>query len=410
MLPRQLVALALAALILAGCSREPSIEAMPFPGGAGSAQARLTVDADGAPVLSWLEPAGDAHLLRYARLSADGVGEIHDVVSSERMFINWADFPSVTPITDELWFAHWLRKRETGFAYDVATLISTDSGLSWTEAEQMNEDTTEAEHGFVSVFPWEERASAFWLDGRALANWSFDEPDALLGVSLRQARYDAAGRVVDRQIVDDLVCDCCQPDVAVSNAGPVVIYRDRTEDEIRDVKVRRYRDGAWSDPIEVGQEGWHFEACPVNGPVIAADDERVAAVWFTAANSRSRVRFTRSDDGGENFSEPVDIETLGALGQPGVVLDADGRAVVSWWRRSPESGIDLMLRSVDRNGEMSEPLLIAHETIGQAIDVPQLALRGKQGLLTRVFGKQYVLAWTTLEGDGSVRIALVDFG
>jgi hypothetical protein len=262
----------------------------------------------------------------------------------------------------------------------------------------MNEDTADVEHGFVSVLGTPEGITAFWLDSRELANWSFDEPDALLGVSLREARYRDDGSVASRSIVDDLVCDCCQPDVAMTAAGPVIIYRNRTPEEIRDVVVRRFRDGAWSEPLDLGNENWFIEGCPVNGPVIAAHDDDVVAAWFTAADGQSRVRFARSTDSGKSFAAPVDVDATGSLGQAGIVIDDDGRSVVSWWRRGREGGIDLLARGYEPDGTAGPTVRVAHEAIGQAIDVPQL-VRGENG---------YLVAWTTLDGDGTVRLARLE--
>jgi hypothetical protein len=385
---------------VAGCAPAPEPQAvrLAFPGAAGSAQPRLTQHPDGDPVLSWLEPDGDAHVLRYARYRAGQLQAPREVARSDRMFVNWADFPSVTPITDDLWFAHWLRLKAGSYTYDIATSISVDGGLSWSAAEQMNEDETEAEHGFVSVFPWDDRIAAFWLDGRELANWSFDEPDALLGVSLRLARYDANGTVTEREVTDELVCDCCQPDVAVAGGIPVVAYRDRTEEEIRDVVVRRFIDGAWSEAVSLGNEQWYLEGCPVNGPAIAARGSELAVAWFTAADNQARVRIAQSHDAGVSFDPVIDADTRGSLGQTGLVVDDDGRALLSWWRRGQMGGIDLMVRAYARDGKPGEEILVAHEDIGQAIDVPQLIAAGKD----------YLVAWTTLDDEGAVRLASLE--
>jgi hypothetical protein len=244
------------------------------------------------------------------------------------------------------------------------------------------------------VFRWDRQIAAFWLDGRDLADWSLDNSDALLGTSLRLANYSDAGAVTGRRIVDELVCDCCQPDVAMTEAGPIVIYRDRTENEIRDVVVRRYRDDAWSEAVNLGKENWFIEGCPVNGPVIAARGRDVVAAWFTAADGSARLRFARSIDAGASFAPAINVDNRGTLGQPAIVLDDDGRALVSWWHRGIQGGIDLMVRSYDRDGTASAEHLIAHELIGQAIDVPQMIAAGDG----------YLIAWSTLDGDGTVRL------
>ena len=39
--------------------------------------------------------------------------------------------------------------------------------------------------------------------------------------------------------IDARVCDCCQTDAAMTSEGAVLIYRDRSDDEIRDLLRRR---------------------------------------------------------------------------------------------------------------------------------------------------------------------------
>jgi hypothetical protein len=178
----------------------------------------------------------------------------------------------------------------------------------------------------------------------------------------------------------------------------VVVYRDRTEQDIRDVVLRRYVDGAWAPPVNLGNEGWYLEGCPVNGPTVAASGAELAVAWFTAADSQARVRLVQSHDAGASFSPVIDVDGRGSLGQTGVVVDDEGRAIVSWWRRGQMGGIDLMVRAYSSEGTPDAEVLVAHEDIGQAIDVPQL-IGVDDGFL---------IAWTTLDGDGSVRLARLE--
>jgi hypothetical protein len=394
------------AAALAGCSPEPpaataafSIRAVPFPGGAGSAQARLALRPDGGPLLSWLEPTDEGAVLRYATFDGGALSSPHEVTRGSDLFVNWADLPSVQPVTADVWAAHWLRfAPDSAGAYHVATAVSADAGRTWSEPIQLNDDDALAEHGFVELFAWDGAIGAFWLDGRELAEWSFDEPDKLLGTSLRLARLDRTGAIVAREIVDELVCDCCQPDLAMTAAGPIVAYRDRTPDEIRDIVVRRYSDGVWSEPIAVAADGWHIEGCPVNGPAIAAAGDGVAVAWFTAAGNDPRVRFARSSDGARSFAPAVDIDGAGSFGQVGLLLERDGRALVTWWRRAAGGGLDLTARTVGADGTLGELHTLAHSAEFQPVDVPQLIAAGDDALV----------AWTTLSAGGAVHALLFD--
>jgi hypothetical protein len=373
------------------------VRAVAFPGAAGSAQPRLTTRSDGLAVLSWLEPTDDGVALRYATFDGDAFSAPREIVRGADLMANWADLPSVQPITAEVWAAHWLRSDpQAPGAYHIATAVSNDAGVTWSAPVQLNDDSAAAEHGFVDLFAWNGAIGAFWLDGRQLAEWSFDEPDKLLGTSLRLAALDYSGNVTAREIVDELVCDCCQPDRAMASAGPVVAYRDRTPEEIRDIVVRRNVGGAWQEAVAAGVDGWEIEGCPVNGPAIAAAGDRVAVAWFTAAGNTPRVRFAWSADGGASFERAFDLDGAGSFGQVGLVLGDDGAAKVTWWRAARSGGTDLVLRTVAPDGSVNEARVLAHSAAAQPVDVPQIAKVG-DGVL---------VAWTSLDGDGTVHVLL----
>jgi hypothetical protein len=401
---RHTLALAAAAALLTGCDTSGSgsatfaVRSIEFPGAAGSGQPRFA--PDGAEVVvSWLEPAGDGHALRYARFENGAFSAPRTVVSGTNLLVNWADLPSVRPIAGELWAAHWLTlDADAPGAYHIATAVSRDGGRTFGAPRQLNDDSTAAEHGFVELFPLGGAIGAFWLDGRQLAEWSFDEPDKLLGTSLRVARLDESGAIDSREIVDEIVCDCCQPDVAFASAGPIVAYRDRTAEEIRDIVVRRHEAGVWLDAVIVAEDNWRIEGCPVNGPAIAAAGEHLAVAWFTAAGEEPRVRFARSTDGARSFARAIDLDGAGSFGQVGLLLDQDGAAIVSWWRRAASGGLELVARRVHGDDTLGELRVLAESGEGQPVDVPQIAA-AEGGVL---------VAWTSLSGSGAVHTLLVD--
>jgi len=400
--------LAVAAVALAGCGRAaddhsthasdgPTIRLIDVGAQAGSGEPQI-VATDAGVVLSWLEASDDRTALRFAALADGAWSSARTVTSGTGLFANWADVPSVVPITSQIWAAHWLALVADSLgAYDVAAAVSRDAGKSFGAPVLLNDDGTETEHGFATLFPWDGDIGAVWLDGRQLAEWSFDEPDAFLGVSLRYARLAYSGEVLERGEIDDLVCDCCQTDVALAPTGPIVIYRDRTPEEVRDVAVRRFANGRWLDPVGIGAEGWHIEGCPVNGPAIAATGNDVVGVWFTAADGKARVRLARSTDGGESFAPALDVDAEGALGQADVELLDDATAVVSWWRRAPGGRTALALRTVGADGTLGAIMTVAEKATPQPLDVPEMA-RTRDGV---------VIAWTGSGDPGRVVTALV---
>lgn len=361
-------------------------------GGEGSGQPRMTAMPDGTPVLSWIEPAEDGEALRYAALRDGAWSEPVTVVERPDLFVNWADLPSVVRLGDDRWVAHFLVLRPDHYAaYDIEYVTSVD-GRNWSEPARLNDDSAEAEHGFVTLFDWDGDTGAVWLDGRNLAG-PVPEPgdDADLpppGVELRYARLAPNGDVLARGVVDELACDCCKTGVAVTRSGPVLTYRDRTPDEIRDVVVRRLDGGAFGAPQVLGEDGWRIEGCPVNGPAVAASGDSVAVAWFTGAGGSPRVQLAWSDDAGRTFGSAVEVDAAGSFGQADVALLDAGTAVVSWWRRGTEGGIVLAARRVARDGALGPVREITRADLGQPLDTPQLE-RAPGGL---------VFAWTAF-GD-----------
>jgi len=402
--PRWAAGISVVAILCAGCS-EPAIDALQSiasPAAPGSAEPHLARDHDGTVVLSWLEPDGDNVALRYSTLDATGWRARHTVARGDNWFVNWADFPSVVPISKDLWAAHWLAKSAGGtYAYDVNMALSTDAGRSWGKPFSPHTDGTRTEHGFVSLFPWQSGVGALWLDGR---NTQADQADrhsedhASGGMTLRSAVITPDAAAPEGQLVDDLVCDCCQTDVALSTRGPVAVYRNRTAEETRDIYVSRVIDGQWQTGQAVANDGWTISGCPVNGPAIAAAGDDVAVAWFTAANDIARVQMVRSIDGAESFSAPIEIDSEHPVGRVDIELLADGTAVVSWLRKGESQRGALSIRSVSTAGTVGPVHTIAELATARTSGFPQM-IGESDGL---------VFAWTdTSEEDDVVHTARI---
>ena len=202
--------------------------ALRTPAAPGSGEPRLTASPDGEVVLSWLEPNAEDYELKYSLLGTGGGAPLRRSRAVANFVVNPADFPSVNPITEELWAAHWLVSSPTSpFAYDIAIATSRDGGRHWGEPRLLNDDGTDAEHGFVTLFAWDGDVGAVWLDGRELAEFHDQDPTAPeletapVGTNLRFARLDADATVIEQGVVDRLACDCCQTAVVVTERGPL---------------------------------------------------------------------------------------------------------------------------------------------------------------------------------------------
>ncbi len=381
-------------LLAHGCSQPTSSSVAPTL--IGSQLPHLSRHPDGGAVMSWVEPVGAGHRLQYAHFTNGAWSTAHTVVSGEDWFVNWADFPSVEALGKDLWGAHWLvRSGWQTYAYDVAVSISTDAGRSWSNSIIPHDDNTPTEHGFVSLYPQGESLGLVWLDGRkTIASAAGDVAPEDIGMTLRSARLTRDGEVTEALLIDGLVCDCCQTDVAISSQGPIVVYRDRSPEEIRDISVARFRDGSWSEAKTISDDNWQVYGCPVNGPAIDVAGDIVAVAWHTQADNQPRVRFARSIGPSDEFGAPIDIDDTRALGRVDVLVDELGEGQVSWLRQGEDNMAELCVRSVSPDGELGQIRVITEIPATRPSGFPQMQ---------RV-GNQILFAWTEVR-DGEFQIA-----
>ena len=107
-------------------------------------------------------------------------------------------------------------------------------------------------------------------------------------MTLRAAIVSERGEVSKDILLDNRSCDCCQTTAAITTNGPVVIYRDRSEEEIRDISIVRQVEGKWTAPKVIHSDNWQINGCPVNGPKVASLGNNLAVAWFTAAGDQPK--------------------------------------------------------------------------------------------------------------------------
>jgi hypothetical protein len=400
--------LVLPLLVLAGCSAdhdaappplpEPQRIAVPAPPGATLPFA----SARGNRLLmSWVEPDSSGHALRFA--AWDGRwSEPSTIAQGADWFVNWADFPSVVELPDGRLVAHWLQRSGPGrYSYDVLLTWSDDAGASWTPAIRPHRDGTETEHGFVSLFAVGNDLGIVWLDGRRFQGSSHAEShdghgDATSEMMVRFTTLGRDGELGPDTALDDRACDCCQTAVAQTSAGPVVFYRDRSPDEIRDIAVTRLVAGRWTPPQPLHPDGWHINGCPVNGPAAAASDHSVAVAWFTAADDSPRVNVAFSHDAGASFGAPLRVDEGNPLGRVDLLLLAPDRALVVWLEHAG-SGAELRGRIVDASARAGPSRSLAATSSLRASGFPRMARHGSDVLLF----------WTEPGDPSHIRAALL---
>ena len=369
--------------LLAGCG-EPMVSAIATPSGVNSSAPNVGTDSTGNPILSWQRKEGDVTILEYSMFSKGSWSVPTEVARGKNWFVNWADIPAVQPVTKSFWAAHYLERTPGGkYAYDVKVRLSNDGGRKWQDAGSPHQDGTFTEHGFVSLYADKDRLGLVWLDGRETSPLASHENDHAGhgGMTLRSASMDQEGRYSDRQQIDELVCDCCQTAALVVNDNPLVVYRDRTESERRDIASSRLYQGVWTTPLPIGNDGWQINACPVNGPSLVEEEGQVAAVWFSGANGEKSVFMARSNNGGKSFDKKIQINVAPALGRIASAIYPDQSVLVVWLRKDKTGEADLVGRYISPENQLGEVLELVEVSPTRSSGFPKLVLSKSETIL-----------------------------
>lgn len=366
-------------------STEPTaVNYMSTPAKSPSSVPYLFTDKNGITYLSWIEKADTVSLFKFSRLQANQWSEPQLIASGSTWFVNWADYPMIATDGDNNFLSHVLDKSGEGtYSYDVKMFTSTDKGNSWKTPFVLHDDGKEAEHGFVTLVPYEDKMFVSWLDGRnSVTEGNHDAMDHgghHGAMTLRAAFVDYSGNKINEWELDNKTCDCCQTTAVITDNGPVVIYRDRSDEEIRDISIVRLIDGNWTKPQPIFKDNWRISGCPVNGPRASAIGNNMSIAWFSAPEGKSHVNVIFSKDGGATFSEPVRVDEGKSNGRVDVVQTDENSCMVSWM----EDG-NIRAAKVNYNGSKDSPITIASSSEVRSTGFPQMTLAGKE----------LIFAWT----------------
>jgi hypothetical protein len=219
-------------------------------------------------------------------------------------------------------------------------------------------------------------------------------------MTLRSAEVTSRGEVANGRVIDDAVCDCCQTDLTTIEEGYLAVYRDRSEEEIRDIKIARYSSetGEWSEPKAVHNDGWQIQACPVNGPRIVSNGNNVAVAWYTEADGSPAIYLSKSTDKGETFDEPILVagDSVQPAGRVDLLMTDDGRTFVSWLQADAGNGY-VILTEVESDGTVGNQVHAGTTSSSRSSGFPRIVQQNNSILV----------AWTQTEPFIRVRTAMV---
>ena len=345
------------------------------------------VCVEGALSLSCLSSnEGNKSTLNFSQLKEGKWTNTQTMATGSNWFVNWADFPAHA-INENLILSSYLKKSDSGtYTYDVILSLQKLSGEKVKEDFLLNTDCVKADHGFVSIIPNHNQGFFItWLDGRNTVDNDLDGYHKPM--TIRFAEITNKGDIIDESELDSATCDCCQTSIAVTNKGPVVVYRDRSDKEVRDIYIARKINGIWGVPTPIHNDGWEINGCPVNGPKVASNSNNLAISWFTVSNEKPTVNLSFSKSNGASFGTLIKINDDDAIGRVDVAFLNPQEVLVSYIE-GDDVGTYLRIKKVSIDGKVSAPITISKIDGGRNSGVPQL----------EILDNEAFIVWTVLKG------------
>lgn len=356
-------------------------------------QPSVTLEPERGFVVTWQSSRDGITSLHWLTLDREGRSTGEGLIAEgKNWFVNWADTPSLTVLDNGDWVAFWLERNdvENPEGYDIRLVRSTDRGRSWSTPLSPHRDGTKTQHGFVSmVAEGDDRVLISWLDGRlaetienaATAHDDHDHESAPM--TLRSAVVDRAGKLSDEFEIDERTCSCCQTDMSRWGQTSLIAYRDRSQEEIRDISVAQKSSTGWSLPRRLHEDHWKIEGCPVNGPAITHNGEQMLVFWPTLVNEQMTLRYVLAESPEQLTVKPV-MHELQLPVMPSGRVDAvpwqDGFSLIWISRARDRPAVEYAFVYPSGKLEFGEP--IAEPALrGRATGFPRAASDGKSMLV-----------------------------
>ncbi len=325
--------------------------------------------------MSWVEERDSISVLYFSTFENGDWTEPIEVNSGDDWFISIADFPIIAENNGNILINYLQNPVNARNNYDVKINLFSTETQSWKKDILLHHDGTASEHGFISAVPYGESSFyVIWLDGRnTVAKAGSHHTSGGPPMSLRGRIVHADGTMEPSVELDDRVCDCCQTAMVSIDDAPVLVYRDRTDAEVRDISRIGLYDDSFSPPMTVYNDNWKISGCPVSGPAIASYKNNVAVAWFTAVNNLPKVQLAFSKDKGKTFGMPIQVNNNDTTGGVDVVMISEDTAVVSWIENSGDETLIQVMR-VSADGSKGFPMTISRSSVQRVIGTPQLEM------------------------------------
>ena len=318
--------------------------------------------------LSWIERKSNGPArLHMASWNGLSFNKKHLVTQSKQMFANWADIPSIIEAPSGDLYAHWLNRISSKtYAYGIRIERSVNQGKSWSSLGWLHNDTSATEHGFVSLIPENHHVRAFWLDGRMMSKSKGK-------MMLRTAIIDGE-KIINERVLDEDVCTCCPTSAVQLSDGPMVVYRDRSPKEIRDISFVLGKSRKWSEPATLKIDNWLMPGCPVNGASIDTFNNLIAVSRFTVIQNKAQVILRLFNEGQMKSGKEIVLDKDIPIGRCATVCTKD--SIYTVWIGFEKNQAVLKLAQVSLDGKIKRKMTLTPIDGSRSSGMPRAIFSG----------------------------------
>jgi hypothetical protein len=188
-----------------------------------------------------------------------------------------------------------------------------------------------------------------WLDGRNAAPMAHahgkgaSKPVRPAGgprQDIFHASWKGDARPVEH-LIQANVCFCCKTAVVASGEKVYAAWRHIYPGSLRDIAVARSTDNGatFGDPVRVSEDGWKIDACPDDGPAMAADGhDGIHIAWPTlVAGDTPRKGIFYATLKGDTFAPRMRLDSGDAdPAHPQIAADHHTNTAIVWDERTSE--------------------------------------------------------------------------
>jgi len=252
------------------------------------------VGDDGSIHIVWLEQHGNQKSIMYCK-SSDGAQNFTQPqqvnYSNNNIIAYMQSGPRIRAYEGKL-YVTFMMHDETDYQ-SVFMSCSFDNGETWNEEVEISHQPHRNVYPDVEI---DSNGEIHLIYYNFNQNWHFNGVFYAVSTqdSLNFVESNSLGVVGDGQEP----CDCCQPDLALSNMGGVyVAYRNNISSN-RDHYLVKMEEGdsTFSEPIMISNYEDYINFCPTSGPTISLNDSVISVSYFVYETHSSYVNYSSLSD------------------------------------------------------------------------------------------------------------------